>query len=261
MGFRFTIAKYVPEVQYVEGTYPRPLPKGRGLLRCTRNDRRGGEKEEVYNLRIMNKPDPKPEDNFFDAVYRGKPPWEVGEAQPALVKLLEAHPPSGPVLDAGCGTGELALAIARRGFSVLGVDVSGAAIALAQEKAAKEAPMVRSSVEFRVGNGLKPGGLPGPFGAVVDSGFYHLFSAVERQGYVDELARALKKGGRYYLLGFAIEAQYPNAPKQVREEELRKLFAAEKGWKILELKAAGFLVNREMGKVEVPAVAMCAERV
>ena len=214
-----------------------------------------------YNLRSMKTPDAKPENTFFDAVYRGKPPWDVGEAQPALVKLLEAHPPSGPVLDVGCGTGELALAIARRGFTVLGVDVSSAAIAQAQAKAAKEAPMVRSSVEFRVGNGLKPAGLPGPFGAVVDSGFYHLFGAVERRAFVDELAKALKKGGRYYLLGFAIEAQYPNAPREVREEELHGLFSAEKGWKILELKAAGFLVNREMGKVEVPAVAMCAERV
>jgi cyclopropane fatty-acyl-phospholipid synthase-like methyltransferase len=209
----------------------------------------------------MNKSDPKPKDNFFDSIYRGKPPWDVGEAQPALIKLLEENPPSGPVLDVGCGTGELALAIARRGFSVLGVDASGEAIAQAQAKADKETAMVRRSVEFRVGNGLKPSVLPGPFGAVVDSGFYHLFGAPERATFVEQLAEALKAGGRYYLLGFAIEAQYPNAPKQVREEELRKLFAAEKDWKILALRAAGFLVNREMGKVEAPAVAMCAERI
>jgi hypothetical protein len=46
---------------------------------------------------------------FFDAAYRGTPPWEVGHPQPALVELAEAGAFTGRVLDVGCGTGEHAL--------------------------------------------------------------------------------------------------------------------------------------------------------
>jgi len=210
---------------------------------------------------FLNTPAPNNSDNFFDLVYCSRPLWDIGEAQPALIALLDEFPPSGPVLDVGCRTGDLALAIARHGYSVLGVDLSGVAVAQAQAKVAAEAPMVRRSLEFRVGDGLKPSQNPGSFGAVVDSGFYHLFGTVERQAFVTELAKALKTGGRYYLLGFVVEAQHPNAPKRVREDELRDLFAVNNGWRILALRTAGFLVNRGTEKVQVPAVAMCVERV
>ncbi len=209
----------------------------------------------------MNTPDINSSGNFFDSIYHSRPPWDVGEAQPALIALLDEFPPAGPVLDVGCGTGDLALAVARRGYSVLGVDLAGAAIAQAQAKAAVEAPMVRRLLEFRVGNVLKPTQTPGPFGAVVDSGFYHLFDSEERQAFVAELAKTLITGGRHYLLGFAIMPQHPNAPKQVREDELRGLFTVDNGWRILALRPAGFLVNREVGKAQIPAVAMCAERI
>lgn len=59
----------------------------------------------------------------FLSAYRETPPWDVGKPQPALMVLLDEYPPTGPVLDVGCGTGELALALAQRGLTVLGVDV------------------------------------------------------------------------------------------------------------------------------------------
>jgi SAM-dependent methyltransferase len=197
--------------------------------------------------------------DYFDSIYRSRPPWDIGEAQPAMLALLDEFPPTGPVLDAGCGTGELALAIARRGLAVLGVDLTGAAIAQARANAAAEAPEVSRLVEFRVGDALHPAQLPGPFGAVVDTGFYHLFGPVEREGFVQELAMSLMEGGRYYLLGFAIEAQFPNAPRQVQETELRERFTLEQGWRMLALRPEAFLVS--LAHQKVPAVALCVERV
>ena len=58
-------------------------------------------------------PDPQA---FFDAVYRETAPWDVGGAQPALSDLLAAHPPTSPILDVGCGTGELAITLAVSGL-------------------------------------------------------------------------------------------------------------------------------------------------
>ena len=196
---------------------------------------------------------------FFDSVYRSHPPWDIGEAQPAMLALLDEYPPTGPVLDVGCGTGDLALAIARRGLVILGLDLAKAAIAQAQAKAAAEPPEVSRLVEFRVGDARHPAQLPGPFGSVVDTGFYHLFGRVEREQFVNELASALSQGGRYYLLGFAIDSPFPNAPKQVRESELRERFTPEQGWRILALHPERFLVSTARQKV--PAVALCVERI
>jgi SAM-dependent methyltransferase len=196
--------------------------------------------------------------DFFDAAYREAPPWDVGEPQQALVALLDEYPPTGPVLDVGCGTDDLALALARRGPTVFGVDLAPAAISRARAKAAEAEPEVGRRVEFRVGDALHPASFSGPFGAVVDSGFFHLFGPLERKRFVRELADALAVGGRYYLLGFAIDSLMPNAPRPVREEELRALFAPEYGWRVLALRPARFRVRSERGAV--PATGACFER-
>ena len=88
----------------------------------------------------MGNSDPGQSSEFFDAAYRERPPWDVGEPQPALMALLDEYLPTGPVLDVGCGTGELALALAQRGLTVLGVDLAEAAIAQARAKATAAAP-------------------------------------------------------------------------------------------------------------------------
>ncbi len=48
-----------------------------------------------------------------------------------------ARESGGPVLELGCGTGRISLAIAREGVAVTGIDISPRMIAVAQEKAAK----------------------------------------------------------------------------------------------------------------------------
>lgn len=58
------------------------------------------------------------------------------------------------VLDAGCGTGALAVEAARRGAEVLAVDISPTLINLARERAPRVAGA--GSVEFRVGDMLDP---------------------------------------------------------------------------------------------------------
>jgi SAM-dependent methyltransferase len=54
----------------------------------------------------------------FQAAYEGKPSWDLGRPQPALVEVADQI--TGVVLDAGCGTGDNALFFAQRGQSVVG---------------------------------------------------------------------------------------------------------------------------------------------
>jgi SAM-dependent methyltransferase len=197
------------------------------------------------------------EPGFFDLVYRQTPPWDVGKAQPAFSALLDEHPPVGPVLDVGCGSGDLAIDLARRGLEAVGVDVVEAAIAQARAKAAALPAEVAGRLEFRVGDALRPTLLDRWFGAVVDSGFYHLFDQPTRDRFADEVAAALIPGGRLYLLEFATEFPMANTPLKVTEDELRARFSEEKGWRTLALRAATF----ESRVAPVPAVAACFERV
>jgi methylase of polypeptide subunit release factors len=65
----------------------------------------------------------------WDAVYASTPPpWDIGRAQPAFVRLARSSMLCGRVLDVGCGTGEHALLAAAHGADAMGVDVSPRAI-------------------------------------------------------------------------------------------------------------------------------------
>lgn len=198
-------------------------------------------------------PDPQ---TFFDAVYQQTPPWDIGGPQPALEALLDELPPAGPALDLGCGSGDHAIALARRGLQAVGVDVVQEAIAQARAKAAALPPELAGRLEFQVADALRPSLLGRQFGAVIDSGFLHLFEPAAAERLAAELAACLRPGGRYYLLAFAVEFDLPNVPRAVGQEELRARFTPERGWRILALREALFQ-NRVAA---TPATSACIER-
>ena len=194
---------------------------------------------------------------FFEGVYREPAPWDIGTAQPDMLSLLAEYPPESPVLDVGCGSGDLAISLANRGAQALGVDFVEEAIALANGRKAALAPEVAARLEFRVADALLPSALGMTFGAVVDSGFYHLFETDECERYVGELASILRPGGRCYLHEFAVSFPVPNVPRAVTEAELRAFFAAERGWRLLTIRKGEFLSRI----APVPAILACIEYV
>lgn len=194
---------------------------------------------------------------FFNAIYQDAAPWDIGVAQPALSALFDEYPPEGPALDVGCGSGDLAIALAQRSLPVLGIDFVESAIAQARERAAALAPEMAQQVEFQVADALHPSRLQKQFATITDCAFYHLFNPEQSEGYVDELAASLLPGGRYYLLAFAIDFQIPNTPRLVTEEELRTRFTSERGWHIHTIRPAEILSRI----APVPAIIACIERV
>jgi ubiquinone/menaquinone biosynthesis C-methylase UbiE len=104
------------------------------------------------------------------------------------------------VLDVGCGPGRHALALARRGIDVVGVDLSEDFIGLARESAAAEDLPVR----FVVGD-VRELGYDAEFDAVIclcQGGFGLLGGRDETQA-LERIAAALRPGGRLALTAFS----------------------------------------------------------
>lgn len=199
-------------------------------------------------------PDPQA---FFDTVYQQTPPWDIGGPQPALAALWDELPPSGPALDLGCGSGDHAIALARRGLEVVGIDIVQEAIAQARAKADALPAELAARLEFHTADALRPSLLGRQFGAALDAGFLHLFEPQVADSYVTELAASLRPGARYYLLAFAVQFDIPNVPRALSEAELRARFTPDLGWRILALREAQFQ-NRVAA---TPAICACIERI
>ncbi len=165
----------------------------------------------------------------YDASYRGPSPnWDVGYAQAPFVVLEAAGYIGGRVLDVGCGTGELAMFLADRGYDVLGVDFAPSAIQRARAKAHARG----SAAQFLVWDALRLGELGLEFDTVVDSAMFHVFGALERERFVDELASVLRPGGRYVVVGDHRPDDRPVYEGGISKREIRERFRDADGWRV-----------------------------
>ena len=175
----------------------------------------------------------------WDASYSNGPaPWDIGQPQPAIVRLAAAGGFAGSVLDAGCGTGENALHIASMGLPVLGVDVAEAALTIARAKAADRG--IR--VEFAAADAFELKNLGRKFETVLDSGLFHTFDGDERPRYVASLASVTEIGGTLYVLCFS-DTGPETGPHPVSQPELKAAFNPDHRWKIAAIESARIQTN------------------
>jgi SAM-dependent methyltransferase len=168
----------------------------------------------------------------WDDSYRGgPPPWDAGRPQPAVVRLCERDAFAGPVLDAGCGSGDNALEIAARGIDVVGVDVAPTAIRQAREKAAARG----IAATFSVADALALDRLGRTFPSVLDCGLFHTFDDDERAAYVESLATVTTPGSVLHLLCVGDTAPGDEGPHRVSRSEIRASFAAR--WHVVSIDA------------------------
>ena len=181
---------------------------------------------------------------FFDAMYEGTPPWDIGRPQGEFVRLEAAGEIKGSVLDIGCGTGENALFLAGRGHEVWGIDFAPTAI----EKAKVKAKQRGLKATFRVADALQLQKLGRTFDAVIDSGLFHTFDDGDRSQFPRSLASVLPRGGRYLMMCFSEREPGDWGPRRVTQAEIRQTFT--KGWEIESITAAKFEAIVEGGGAE-----------
>jgi len=170
----------------------------------------------------------------FESFYQGKPPWDIPEAQPAIVVLEEAGEIVGSVLDAGCGTGENALYLASRGHEVLGVDFVPAAIERARAKANERGLTAR----FEVADATELDQLGQTFDSAIDCGLFHTFTDEDRPRYVASLAWAVRPGGRVHILCFSDKEPPGQGPRRITQAEIRDAF--RDGWTVESIQETRF---------------------
>ena len=167
----------------------------------------------------------------WDASYHDGPaPWDLGQPQPAIVRVAAAGGFAGAVLDAGCGTGENVLHVASLGLAVLGVDVAETALAIARAKVVERG----IEAEFAAADAFQLERLGRTFDTVLDCGLFHTFDGDERPRYAASLASVTEHEGTLYLLCFSDDGP-DTGPHPISREQLRAAFNPASGWNVIAI--------------------------
>jgi ubiquinone/menaquinone biosynthesis C-methylase UbiE len=129
----------------------------------------------------------------YDAALAGSTLFAADEA------FAERHfPTPGKLIDLGCGTGRLLLAFARRGYSVLGVDLSSEMLAVAREKATA-ASLPVALLRANLAELDSVGDATFDYAACLFSTLGMVAGADTRRRVVEHAFRVLRPGGRFVL--------------------------------------------------------------
>jgi SAM-dependent methyltransferase len=175
---------------------------------------------------------------FFDDLYLRvyqplEAPEQVRREVDFIVKALDL-PAGAKVLDLCCGQGRHSLELARRGFRVVGVDLSEALLYAARKRAESEG----LSVTF-LHCDMREIDFADEFDAVINmfTSFGYLESEAEDEKVLGKVAQALKSGGKFLL-------DVVNRDRLVRDFQAREWHAADEGWLVLEERTFDHLSGR-----------------
>lgn len=132
----------------------------------------------------------------YDELYQGNQVM-AWMRQESLAALQAAFPPGSHLLEIGCGTGEEALALARRGYSIVATDISPAMIETCRRKAAAQG---NPGVEWRSVPAGQVDALLSEYERARFDGAYASFGALNCEPHLEPVAatlgRLLRPGAR-----------------------------------------------------------------
>jgi SAM-dependent methyltransferase len=139
------------------------------------------------------------------------------------------------VLELGCGTGNDAARLARAGYAVTAVDVSGEAIAHARSRFGE-------AVDFRVCDITLP--LPYPdasFDAVMSNVALHMFSDSVTRAVFAQIARVVRPGGLFLFHVNALEDRELRARRRPIARELKPDYVLERSGQTMHFFSEAYL--------------------
>lgn len=185
---------------------------------------------------------PTRDPEFWSRFYLdGHTPWALGQPSPPIFAWLDASELApGRACVVGCGTGAEPVALARRGFEVVGLDLSPIAAERARALAAEQG----AELEVLVGDVLDPPEeLRGTFDYVLEQTCYCAIHPSDRGRYREGVWSLLRPGGRLFGVFFDVEVPEP-PPFGIGLDELREDFRAP--WVVEALgRATGSAPGRE----------------
>jgi len=183
----------------------------------------------------------------YHSMYRvGFRPWErYGAAAAASISAMldreedERDRPPGRALDVGCGRGQYAPELARRGWDTVGIDHVAAAIDEARARAAG------AGVRYVVGDVTDPPDDLGSFDFFLDIGCFQGFNDAQRRSVGRALTRLARPGATLLQLSFG-PSRWRRLVGGVSAEQVVDAFPA---WQVVAVDAAttdglGWPMNR-----------------
>jgi len=161
----------------------------------------------------------------WDAPYRRDqmPGWDVGRPCTHLVKAVEEGTfKPGRAIVFGCGSGTNAIYLAKKGFDVIGVDVSPTALVIAAKKASEAGV----EVEWMLADVVTLPKLPA-VDLIFDRGCYHHICQYDSPGYVASLCRLSKAGTQAMILAGSPADGGRGGPPRIPEETIRNDFSKQ----------------------------------
>lgn len=129
-------------------------------------------------------------------------PWEIKEAPQELKAYIETNKSEGgSALDAGCGTGNFSVYLAKNGYTVTGIDYSEKALAIARKNNEESMFPIRyiraglTELE-KVAEGLS-------YDLILDYKVSHHLNTDQLKEYIAQCVRVLKPKGRILLVCYS----------------------------------------------------------
>ena len=184
--------------------------------------------------------------NFYDDTCR-KVPFFVNKPDENLVHYFEKEMifPS-KVLELGCGAGRNAIYLAKKGCSVVGVDLSENALEWAKKRISEE----DVNVELVCANIFDLDFQQESFDFIYDSGCFHHIAPHRRVSYIEIINRLLKQDGYFALCSFEENGTYGGSALTDEEVYLKRSLEGGLGYTKSQLQEIfNFLEEIEIRKM------------